>query len=161
MKILRQIWSDFWLQYRFKTTCGPNTVFYRLMEMYLSQAVNSGFDYIVFGEPVKPYDVEDNAKFCEPDIPEESTEEYVERGVSCSSGFFDTSSITGIPIWYRCRNGKFAEAASLPLSLLERLIRCFLSYNEISLPENKGKVKFSLGMQENYCYYVKIHGVER
>ena len=168
MKILRWWWKEYCYQYWFKTNYGPGSPLYRLMKVLLSYAVQEGANCVVFGEPIQPYEIQEPPKTNESQVEEvslfiekledELIEEQEDECITTSIGYpYDSSSISEIPVWYRLETGKFIKTPGLPVSLICDLIGCLGSYNEIGLlKSNSEKVKFSLGMQENYCYYVNI-----
>ena len=78
---------------------------------------------------------------------------------------FHTSAVTGIPTWYRLK-GKWQQMADLPVRILSEVMSRFEwhSTDFYCLKSAHGKtthkVRYSVGMETNFCYSISINEVE-
>lgn len=166
-----QLWENYcWSKWDQKSH-APDSPTQRLIRVILHCAIENDADYIVFGEPIKPYDTVEMPK---PKHPENSIsleeKEEIDRWLEEMDKEmedldpFNMSPLKEIPVWY-CSKGKFYQTVPLKLNIVNHVIEGLLRYTKKEIytliDDRKYKVLYSLGMQVNYCYFIKIEHVEK
>jgi hypothetical protein len=175
MNKLMQLWKNYCLNKWDQKSHAPDSPIQRLIRVILHYAVENDADCIVFGEPIKPYDVIEMPKpkhlengisleeMNKIDLWLEDMENEMKNEIECLDPF-KMSPLKEIPVWY-CSKGKCYQIAPLKLSIINSVIAGLLYYakQEIctSIDGHEYKVVYSIGMQDNYCYFIKIEHVEK
>jgi hypothetical protein len=146
-------------------------------------AVTSGYDRILFGRPKEPFRIRPRKPLTQDELQEELVKsgiftreqvaEIVERPKDSElieeskqtrevSALTEDLSVKDIPIWYRTGD-EWDEGATFPVGLLPNILA------EFANRENEGicidgsepqRVKYRLGITDDFCYYVDIIATE-
>ena len=146
----------------------PNSPIQLMIATLLYFVVKDNASCIIFGEPIKPYKIGEiqqqkqtnNKK--EVDSFLESLAKKSTTTECAAIHLFNSSPITEIPVW-QCVNEEYYPSAPIPLNLLNPLIEGFLAHEKdgvICGNEPGEKVFYSVGMEKNYCYSIKIQKTE-
>jgi len=154
----------------------------RAAKTYLFSAVTSNYDRILFGRPREPFRMRPQKPYTQEELDDlvkegiftqDEATEILERNkpretineadqAQAESLPSEPLPVTDIPIWYR-REGEWDEGATFPVRLLANMLAEFANQaNEgicIDGPEPR-RVKYILGMTEDFHYYVDIIGTE-
>jgi hypothetical protein len=154
----------------------------RAAKTYLFSAVTSNYDRILFGRPREPFRMRPRKPYTQEELDDlvkegiftqDEATEILERNkpretineadqAQAESLPSEPLPVTDIPIWYR-REGEWDEGATFPVRLLANMLAEFANQASegicIDGPEPR-RVKYILGMTEDFHYYVDIIGTE-
>jgi len=172
----RRIKGDAWCQ-------AYSELYRRSASTFLYIAVTSGYDRLLFGRPNEPFSIRPRKPLTQDEMEEELvrsgifTREQVAEIVELpkDSEMINESkeaqkksappedlSVKDIPIWYRTGD-EWDEGATFPGRLLANMLAEFANCANEGICINGSepqRVKYRLGITEDFCYYVDIIAIE-
>jgi hypothetical protein len=151
----------------------------RLINSLLLPVLKEDIDSIIFGKPESPYKeeiretiktplTEDTDKFIkemERDV-EKVEAEYLEKNPDKESEIypFKSSTVKAIPVWY-CFKKKCYRSFPIPINIFNYAIGGFQNSIDkgivVNMDDTDYRVKYSVGIEKNYCYSIKINNKEK
>lgn len=176
-----------YFRWRRRTRCAAcfeslNAIYHRSASTFLFIAVTSNFDRILFGRPSEPFRMRPRKPYTQEELDDlvkegifthDEAAEILERRkdremIKESKQTQEVSTppedltVKDIPIWYRTGD-EWDEGATFPVRLLPNMLAELANHANdgicIDRPEPQ-RVKYILGMTEDFHYYVDIIGTE-
>jgi hypothetical protein len=157
-------------------------IYRRSASTFLFIAVTSNYDRILFGRPKEPFSIRPRKPYTQEELDDlvkegiftqDEATEILERNKSretineadqaqAESLPSEPLPVTDIPIWYR-RAGEWDEGATFPVRLLANMLAEFANQANEGIcidGSEPRRVKYILGMTEDFHYTVDIIGTE-
>ena len=173
---LKYLWYSFCYKECLKHESAPDNPVYQLVGLFLTEAIRRNAERIVLGMLPDDYTIQEQyddeqdalsdeeiAVLCEEN--DCKPEDFEIDPQDLRIAFSDSVEVVGnIPFWY-CRDAKGYQWRSLPLQMYQRVVEAYLQHETsgIYLPNHTDgpcRVFYRLGLQENYCYYIRITKIE-
>lgn len=176
-----------YFRWRRRTRCAAcfesfNAIYHRSASTFLFIAVTEGHDRILFGRPREPFSIRPRKPKTQDELEDlvkegifthDEVAEILERRKNSEmikeskqtqevSTPSEDLSVEDIPIWYRIK-GEWDEGVTFPVRLLPNMLAEFANHASEGIcidGAEPQRVKYIMGMTEDFHYYVDIIGTE-